>query len=60
MTSWSKGGGKEGQEFCKNITKISVIKSWTVGKGGGGGSKSVQKRVTSFMDDPLLALILNW
>jgi hypothetical protein len=42
-----KGGG--GQGFCVNSTKVSVIKSVTM---GGGGSKNFQNCMTSFMDTP--------
>ena len=43
------GGGSQG--FCVNCTKVSIIKSVTMGEGG---SKNVIYCVTSFMDDPLL------
>ncbi len=40
------GGG--GQRFCDNSTKVSVIKSVTM---GGEGSKNDRNCVRSFMDD---------
>ncbi len=53
MTSLS--WGERGQAFWYNSTKVSVIKRVTM----GGGQKTVQNCVTSYMSDSLLIIYIK-